>query len=405
MRNQFILLFFVLIADHVDGRPTPKHTEFCLNGVVIGRDSGLVMLKYEDDHNNVVLDTLMLNKGKFHFSGTVNRVCEAFLTTDLSAHDVDDSSRIRFLLEPGNIFISYRAHTRPIIRGSRSQTEKDHWDHQKLALLRLREKYFLMISALATRYGKDPKPVLKDQIASVQRIRDSINRAIRALDVEYIKTHPNAGLSASLLWLQVRYLPLDTAEMLYNGIAPWIRKSTLGHYTLSYIYPLAKDGTFRQANPLRDAKFTQRLSDLNSVHDLVLSDTSGGAISLNTFKARYYVIDFWASWCKPCIENIPALEQMCRDYAKDSIQFISISLDTKFRDWKQALLEHHFTGTQLHDPNSFSGLSAVYCKVLWVPTYVIADREGRIIRYNAPQAMEPGLRAILDQLIGHRGPG
>jgi thiol-disulfide isomerase/thioredoxin len=110
-------------------------------------------------------------------------------------------------------------------------------------------------------------------------------------------------------------------------------------------------------------------------------------------------MDFWASWCKPCIENIPALNQMSDYYNSDSIQFISVSLDEDIRAWKQSVTKNHFAGIQLSDTEGFNSLAAIYCKVLWVPKYIVADRSGHIINYDAPQAIDPELKLLLDNLI------
>jgi thiol-disulfide isomerase/thioredoxin len=168
-----------------------------------------------------------------------------------------------------------------------------------------------------------------------------------------------------------------------------------------YVYPLTDDNAFRKANPLINAKFNDSLSKINSVFDFNFKDTAGNAIAMRSFKAKYLVIDFWASWCKPCIANIPDIKQMSEEYKTDSIQFISISIDKDLNEWKESIRKHDFTGVQLSEPTGFHSLAAIYCKVLWVPTYIVADRNGHIIRYNAPQASEPELKLLLDNLINN----
>jgi hypothetical protein len=92
---------------------------------------------------------------------------------------------------------------------------------------------------------------------------------------------------------------------------------------------------------------------------------------------------------------------MSEEYKTDSIQFISISIDKDLNEWKESIRKHDFTGVQLSEPTGFHSLAAIYCKVLWVPTYIVADRNGHIIRYNAPQASEPELKLLLDNLINN----
>jgi hypothetical protein len=98
------------------------------------------------------------------------------------------------------------------------------------------------------------------------------------------------------------------------------------------------------------------------------------------------------------------LNKLIKSYSGDSIGFVSISLDLHLKDWKKALSSHRIDGVQLCDSVSFDGLAAIYCKTIFVPHYVIADRDGRIINYDAPQAIEPELKKLLDGLLNGKGP-
>ena len=219
------------------------------------------------------------------------------------------------------------------------------------------------------------------------------------MDLNYIRIHPDSYLSAYLLSKQKRELAVDSIEFYFTRLTDSVKQSSLGHDILAYVYPLTGDNAFRKANPLIDEKFDERLSKLKSVFELVLNDSAGNTIRLSSFKAKYLVIDFWASWCKPCIASIPDLKQMAKDYKTDSIEFISISMDKDLNEWKESIRKHDFTGVQLSEPTGFNSLAAIYCKVLWVPTYIVADRNGQIIQYNAPQAIEPELKLLLDNLV------
>jgi thiol-disulfide isomerase/thioredoxin len=384
-----------------NGQSIPKSTLFSIDGKIIDRDTGNIILDFRNEKNSIVLDTARLSNGQFHFSGKTNRACEALLFTDPAVHDVDDSTVLRFLIEPKNMFISYNRNDarHPLISGSALQAEKERWDTIKSPLLGQEEYWFQTAKVLAKRYATSHTPSLQDEINRTQHSRDSINRSIRALDLTYIEEHPNSYLSGYLLFQQERKLPLDTAEVLYNNLAGEVKRSSFGKSVLSYIYPLTDDDSFRRANPLISDQFDRHLRGLHSIHQLSLKDSSGKTISLNSYKGKYILVDFWSSWCKPCIENIPALNRLIGNYKSAPIQFISISLDKDDDRWKQAIIKHHFTGVQLSDTSGFSGLSAVFCKVLWVPTYVIADQNGQIIKYDAPWPAGPQLKKLLDELI------
>ncbi|HSZ86611.1 MAG TPA: DUF4369 domain-containing protein, partial [Puia sp.] len=85
-----------------------SNNQFVIDGEIIGRDTGTIVLWYDDSRNKGVADTFKLNMGKFHLTGTVNRVCEAILWTNVKNHDFDDPSVVHFLLEPNTISISYK---------------------------------------------------------------------------------------------------------------------------------------------------------------------------------------------------------------------------------------------------------------------------------------------------------
>jgi thiol-disulfide isomerase/thioredoxin len=401
MRSVFLYLFCSnFLIPEIFCQTAHSKNHFVIDGEIIGRDTGSVIFWHADSSNQLHFDTLKLNHGKFHLAGTINKACEAMLWTDIKNRDFDDSSVIRFLLEPNKIYISYKPHggTNPIITGSRSQTEKEKWDKQKSFLLLAKAQIYRSIYSLLD-HSKINGGTDQDQMDRLYIKRDSIIERIKVLDTKYIKMHPNSYLSGYLLWQHRRKLSVDSLKMFYTAFANKVKNSSLGHLILIDLYPLTDDNEFRKANPLIDIAFDEHLRKLNSVYDLILKDTSGNTIKFSSFRTKYVVIDFWASWCKPCVANIPALDQMMKDYKPDSIQFISISLDRDINDWKGSIIKHNFTGVQLSDLTGFNSIAAIYSKVLWVPKYIIADQNGKIINYDAPQASDPGLKILLDNLL------
>lgn len=401
--QRFFLLFLVLAIFFIKafGQSSHSKNNFNLKGELLSSDTGRIIFWHADTHNIIQTDTLKLTNGKFYFAGTVNHACEAYLWTNLKNIDFDDSSVIRFLLEPNNIHISYKPHSglNAIITGSRSETEKEEWDKQKSSLLIERANIYKSIYSLSKLSKTNSSAAIEDQINILYSQRDTIVEKITKADVKYIKTYPNSYLSAYLLFRHKRSLSNDSIKFYYSSLSNNVKKSSVAHDVLEYVYPLTDDNEFRKNNPLIDIAFDERLSKLKSVYDLSLKDTSGNTIELSAFKSKYIVIDFWASWCSPCIDNIPALNELIKHYKSDSIQFISISIDRDGNNWEKAIVKHHFTGIQLSDLNGYNSLAAIYCKVIWVPKYIIADANGKIINYDAPQPIDPGLKNILDKLL------
>jgi len=74
-----------------------------------------------------------------------------------------------------------------------------------------------------------------------------------------------------------------------------------------------------------------------------LPDDSDSLLSLTDFKGNYLFIDFWASWCAPCIKQFPELKTIYHKFADRGINFLSISIDKKSHRWRKAIIEQELT--------------------------------------------------------------
>jgi len=82
--------------------------------------------------------------------------------------------------------------------------------------------------------------------------------------------------------------------------------------------------------------------------DFGMVDTALKPVSLEALKGKYVVLDFWASRCGPCVESLPMLKQLQKDYGADKLKVISITLDTHRDDFDRALKEHAMDWTQIY---------------------------------------------------------
>ena len=229
---------------------------------------------------------------------------------------------------------------------------------------------------------------------------DSINLISRAADLDYILQHNNSYLSAFMLSRHKRRLSTDTIEYYFSRLSKNVKNSNVGYTVLEYVYPLSNNILFKKANPLNGVKFNEKLNLIKSVHDLVSKDPNGKNIEFKRFKGNYILIDFWASWCKPCIADVPYLRKIIEEFKNDSIQFVSVSLDTDGKKWKKAITLNDLNWLQVSELTGFHGLVPTYCKVIiGIPQYVLVDKFGKIINFDAPRPEEPELRLLLNKLL------
>ncbi|HTM93175.1 MAG TPA: DUF4369 domain-containing protein, partial [Flavisolibacter sp.] len=201
----FLFLLLLLPFLHSYSQTIAKDS-FTVNGRIIGRDSGVVVLWYRDNNYFQRQKKLSLEKGCFTWSGSVKSACEAFLWTDTANKDFDDSTVVRFLLQPGTTSIVYHtSNSTYSISGSAAEDENKKWKDIKKSWLDTQTSLEWSMSQLY-REQRVNKIDLGDTIKVLAKRRDSIRTIIRGLDVDYIKSHPNSFLSAYLLDKHLRRL-------------------------------------------------------------------------------------------------------------------------------------------------------------------------------------------------------
>ena len=397
MRLFILLLFFSQIC-YCQSNGTKNH--FKIYGFVIGKDTGKIVLNYNDVNNKGVFDTAIIKKGKFEFSGTVNIISDANLWTNLKNKSFSDKSVFRFLLEAGNISIIYKdgLDTKPIIKGLKTQIEWDKWEEEKSKFIISKAQYKKKADSIYVLSKTDSTQFRK--LRNLVNQLDSVSITTKNADLNYISEHNKSYLSGFLLSRYKRQLSTDSVQNYYESLSKEVKKSNVGYSVLEYLYPLTDNMAFKKANPLNGVEFNEKLALIKSIHDLSSMDVSGNSINFKRFKGQYLLIDFWASWCKPCIGDIPYLKAVIEKYKNDSIQFVSVSLDTDEKKWKKAIAVNNLNWLQVSDLKGFHGLIPTYCKVvLGVPQYVLVDKNGMIINSDAPRPDDPELKKIINILL------
>ncbi|NEX19587.1 TlpA family protein disulfide reductase [Thiorhodococcus mannitoliphagus] len=109
-------------------------------------------------------------------------------------------------------------------------------------------------------------------------------------------------------------------------------------------------------------------------------------------------LDFWASWCGPCVESFPFIEQMHRDLKGQGLEVVAINLDEERQDAEDFLSKHPVSFTIGSDP---MGKCPRLYKVNGMPTSYLIDRKGRIqdIHEGFESGDAPKIRAQIESLL------
>lgn len=122
---------------------------------------------------------------------------------------------------------------------------------------------------------------------------------------------------------------------------------------------------------------------------------------LEKYKGKVIYVDFWASWCGPCINELPYLEKLKKQYTNKEVAFISISIDEKFTDWKRKADQ-----LKIDSRYSFilknSGDQSILKNCLEigsVPHYVLINRTGKFVEKDAIKPSDKAINALIDKYL------
>ena len=141
---------------------------------------------------------------------------------------------------------------------------------------------------------------------------------------------------------------------------------------------------------------TKKITKNKIAPDFMLSDSSNQIISLHNFKGKIILLDFWASWCEPCIREFPDLKEIAKKNIPNGLVMISISVDkySNLNKWKKALNQYDLNWINLID-NKNKEVEKKY-EVDAIPKQILIDRNGKIHSVN----MEEGhLEEEIEKLL------
>ncbi len=114
--------------------------------------------------------------------------------------------------------------------------------------------------------------------------------------------------------------------------------------------------------------------------EFTLNDINGKAVNISDFKGRKVVLQFWASWCPDCREEVPEVKALQASADPSKVAFVSVSFDKTFDAFSTYVKENYLGGVQLYDPagKQDSTIGAAY-HIKWIPSFYLIDENGDIL--------------------------
>lgn len=212
---------------------------------------------------------------------------------------------------------------------------------------------------------------------------------------------PNKNnLDSALIYLDTHYNDTALKSKVKNNIAE--RYVTRFNYADGFEKGLERLQKATEVYGL-DPSHAERFAKLKATipgqpfpENVILKDAKGNVVDFSTFRGKYVYIDLWASWCVPCLKEVPVLQKLEKELKNDKVVFLSISIDAKEDAWKKKMQEKNMHGNQLWNPENTLGQTL---NVKGIPFFAIYDPEGKLYMHGAPRPSQgPGLVKLLEGL-------
>ena len=316
--------------------------KFTVSGTMRG-DHTMVYLW--DRVTRTYLDSVAMEEGQFRFEGVYEKPCQL---TILDANDPDKAKQyITILVEPGDIKIA-----------PDPEDEREHLVTGTPA----NDAY----AAYFVAQGRDFAE-LRD--SKDEKRRAELEQAMRDREWELIAANTH-NLIAPMQLLT------ETYDLSADELMEWVERMTPEIQATPEAQEIVK-----VAEVKRRTEVGQPYIDFED------SDAEGNAVSLKSVienpANKYVLLDFWASWCGPCMAEMPHLKEVYAAYHKKGFEIVGVTLDHKREMWLGAIEKHQLNWIQLGSMNAWSKTVSEAYGVQGIPSNFLFDcSTGKILAVN-----------------------
>jgi thiol-disulfide isomerase/thioredoxin len=348
-----LLLFLGLTASAVNRK-------YIIQGVSPLKLNGKPVMLFQFKGEKVVkIDTSFVKKGKFYFNGTVDY--DRFAMVSCGNYP-DSVFSVRLMLEPGSILLQLGKKT----------------DIGGTPLNEVYQTYLNECKVYEDSLKKLGAIVEYDSLKQIELSKKYLKtwEKSRYFEHDFIKENLNNPLG--LILLKEAFVRLN--EDVFKSIMEVADSSVMADPEIKYLigWTTYQNEMERQRQevqgPLIQTKYT----------DFKLLTLHGDTVRLSSFigKSTYTLIYFWASWCAPCVNELPYIKEAYGKYKENGLDIISISLDGVKSDWRNAVRKLKSIGIQLCDLKAGqSGIKEAY-SFRGIPQIIVVNQDGYIIAQN-----------------------
>jgi len=327
--------------------------QYTLNGTVKGVDTGTVYLQKSEDGRLIKLDSTIITEGRFSFKGgitTPEMWSLAFRGNDII---------FPFFVENSEIELSVIADSieKSSVKGSAAQDiYKQYLDQANIIDEKMEEAY--------NTYKKAREKNDTVTMTKMDTVSDQLEKEMKRMIIDFAKANNKSAVAP--------YLIMKNS---YQFELPELTEIALAFDTSLKASPYYKNVNDR-------VEILKRVDIGQPAVDFTLNDSLGNPVMLSSLKGKYLLVDFWASWCKPCRAENPNVVKAYQSFNKKGFDVLGVSFDKNREKWIKATQDDHLTWTHVSDLQGWGNAAGKLYGINSIPANVLLDKDQKIIARN-----------------------
>ena len=350
MKNIILLLFAAVILSSCGGK---DKNQFIIAGSMPGVDSGMVYLQKTEAGEWKKLDSAVIQNGEFTFNGTVASPEMWYLTFEERQVHFPffvENSEISMTLYPDSI-------EKSVVAGSEANAVFKNYTDQKSA-------FDDKMNELYTEYKKAREANDTALMNRLDAASTEVDEEMKKLIVDFAKANNKSVVAPYLITRNFWQFELPELEEIVTAFDTSLNAS--GYY----------QSVIKRIDILKKVAIGQ------PAVDFTMNDSLGNPVALSSFRGKYLLVDFWASWCAPCRHENPNVVRAYKGYHSKGFDILGVSFDKEWEKWIRATKDDNLTWNHISDLAGWGNAAGKIYKVNSIPSNVLLDKDQVIIAKN-----------------------
>lgn len=350
-----LLVLFIAVFTLIACNETTKKEGFTISGKIDGYTQGDVKLLKRSDGEFVTIDSTNVDSlGTFVIEGKIDAPELVYIQLG------NTRNYMQFFIENAEINIDAQIDSlnKASITGSESQNSfVKYLDGMEAFQEESQQLYQQWMEA------KTSNDTIKT--AEIEAKYEELSEKQKAYDKQFVKNNTSSVVSPYITYASLIYdFDLDQLKETTNSFDSTLNNTVYIKYLQERIAILEKTAPGQP------------------IIDFELNDTTGNPIALSSFKGKYLLVDFWASWCGPCRRENPNVVKLYNQYKDKGFEIFGVSFDESREAWIKAIKDDGLIWPQVSDLKGWGCEAGKLYGVRSIPHTMLVDPDGIIIEHN-----------------------